>query len=141
MGMLLSWKERWADVFKGKLSADLIAGVTVAAVALPLNVGLAVACRLPPVAGLIAGALGGGIAAISGGSPLLVTGPAAALSFMVLDLQNTMGPSGVALAALLIGLFQVVLALRGQARRTRARVGARRLHHGRRYQAARQPGP
>jgi len=113
MGMLLSWKEKWADVFKGKPSADLIAGVTVAAVALPLNVGLAVACRLPPVAGLIAGALGGGIAAISGGSPLLVTGPAAALSFMVLDLNSTLGPAGVALAALLIGLFQVVLAFTG----------------------------
>ncbi len=113
MEMWLSWKEKWADVFKGKASADLIAGVTVAAVALPLNVGLAVACRLPPVAGLIAGALGGGIAALAGGSPLLVTGPAAALSFMVLELQGSFGASGVALAALLIGILQVVLAFTG----------------------------
>ncbi len=113
MGMLVSWKEKWSDVFKGKASVDILAGITVAAVALPLNVGLAVACRLPPVAGLIAGALGGGIAAISGGAPLLVSGPAAALSFMVLDIQKAYGATGVALAALLVGIMQVLLAFTG----------------------------
>lgn len=112
-GMVLDWRERWADVFKGKPAVDVLAGVTVAAVALPLNVGLAVACRLPPVAGLIAGALGGAIAAVAGGAPLLVTGPAAALSFMVLDIQKAYGATGVALAALLVGVMQLVLAFTG----------------------------
>jgi SulP family sulfate permease len=112
-GMVLDWRERWSDVFKGKPAVDVLAGVTVAAVALPLNVGLAVACRLPPVAGLIAGALGRAIAAVAGGAPLLVTGPAAALSFMVLDIQKAYGATGVALAALLVGVLQLILAFTG----------------------------
>ncbi len=111
--MVAAWRDKWNDVIKGKPFVDLLAGVTVAAVALPLNVGLAVACRLPPVAGLIAGALGGAIAAVAGGAPLLVTGPAAALSFMVLDIQKAVGAPGVALAALLVGVIQLILAFTG----------------------------
>lgn len=111
--MLSDWLDRWRDVARGKPMGDVLAGVTVAAVALPLNVGLAVACGLPPVAGLIAGALGGFIAAALGGAPLLVTGPAAALSFMVLDIQSTFGATGVAAAALMVGVLQVILTFTG----------------------------
>ncbi|MFS8071598.1 MAG: SulP family inorganic anion transporter, partial [Byssovorax sp.] len=95
---------------------DVLAGVTVAAVALPLNVGLAMACGLPPVAGLIAGALGGFIAAAFGGSPLLVSGPSTALSFMVLDIQRNFGASGVAAAALMVGVLQLILTFTGAAK-------------------------
>jgi SulP family sulfate permease len=111
--MFADWLGGWRDVARGKPMSDVLAGVTVAAVALPLNVGLAVACGLPPVAGLIAGALGGFVAAALGGAPLLVTGPAAALSFMVLDIQNTFGASGVAAAALMVGVLQVILTFSG----------------------------
>ncbi len=70
----------WRATLRGRsLGADLIAGITVAAVALPLNLALAVASGLPPLAGLVAGAIGGAIAAVFGGTPLQVTGPAAAL--------------------------------------------------------------
>ncbi len=111
--MWTDWVDKWRDVARGKPMSDVIAGITVAAVALPLNVGLAVACGLPPVAGLIAGAMGGFIAAAFGGAPLLVTGPSTALSFLVLDIQNTFGASGVAAAALFVGVLQVVLTFTG----------------------------
>lgn len=114
--MAADWKQRWIDVFRGKIPGDMLAGVTVAAVALPLNVGLAVACGLPPVAGLIAGALGGALAILFGSAPLLVTGPAAALSVMVLDIQKTHGSTGVALAALLVGVSQLIMAFGGAGR-------------------------
>jgi SulP family sulfate permease len=116
--MLADWLDKWRDVARTKPMGEVLAGVTVAAVALPLNVGLAVACGLPPVAGLIAGALGGFIAAALGGAPLLVTGPAAALSFMVLDVQNTFGATGVAAVALMVGILQVVLTFTGAAKLT-----------------------
>jgi sulfate permease, SulP family len=111
--MLADWLEKWRDVARAKPMGDVLAGLTVAAVALPLNVGLAVACGLPPVAGLISGALGGFLAAAFGGASLLVTGPAAALSFMVLDIQSTFGVTGVAAAALMVGIVQVILTFTG----------------------------
>ena len=109
-GMATDWWRSWVDVARSpNIVADLLAGLTVAAVALPLNVALAVASGLPPVAGLIAGAVGGGIAAAFGGARLQVTGPAAALNVMVLALAQRFGATGVAAAAILIGAIQLVL--------------------------------
>jgi MFS superfamily sulfate permease-like transporter len=68
---------------KPSVGSDLIAGVTVAAVALPLNLALAVAAGLPPSTGIIAGAVGGFLAGLFGGSRWQVSGPAAALNVMV----------------------------------------------------------
>lgn len=110
-GWLSDWTSSWRDALKPThMGSDLMAGVTVAAVALPLNLALAVASGVPPSAGLIAGAIGGGLAAILGGAPLQVTGPAAALNVMVLAIATTHGAAGVAAAALLVGLIQLVLA-------------------------------
>ena len=105
-----AWKDGWLQTLKSNsFSSDLPAGLTVAATALPLNVALAVACGLPPIAGLVAGAVGGGIAALMGGSSLQVTGPAAALSTMVLALTVQFGVTGVAFACLIIGAIQMGL--------------------------------
>jgi len=115
VAMARDLRERWAGVFKEPaFGPDLLAGLTVAAVALPLNVALAVASGLPPAAGLIAGAIGGGIAAVLGGAPFQVTGPAAALNVMVLALMREFGATGVAAACVLIGVIQLALAA-GQA--------------------------
>ncbi|MFO0602207.1 MAG: SulP family inorganic anion transporter [Polyangiales bacterium] len=104
-------RERWGNVVKSPAPGpDLLAGLTVAAVALPLNVALAVASGLPPSAGLIAGAVGGGLAAVFGGAPFQVTGPAAALNVMVLALMREFGATGVAAACLVVGVAQLTLA-------------------------------
>ena len=103
--MWVDWGATWMDVIRAKsLGGDLLAGITVAAVALPLNLALAVVSGLPPIAGLIAGSLGGFVAAAFGGSALQVTGPAAALSVMVLGLATEFGVEGVAAATLMIGI-------------------------------------
>lgn len=106
---LRSLGQDWLRVLTRPAGQDLISGLTVAAVALPLNIALAVASGLPPSAGLIAGAIGGGVAALLGGSPLQVTGPAAALNVMVFALCKDFGPSGVAAACLVVGIIQVFL--------------------------------
>jgi SulP family sulfate permease len=114
--------DSWSDVARSKaVPQDLIAGLTVAAVALPLNLALAVASGLPPIAGLVAGALGGAVAACLGGSPLQVTGPAAALSVMVLAIAIDFGAVGVAAACLLVGAIELALGL-GRLGRLAARV-------------------
>lgn len=109
-GMVKDWVSTWLDVFKNPTpTQDILAGFTVAAVAVPLNIALAVVCGLPPITGLIAGAIGGLVAGIFGGAPFQVTGPAAALNVMVLALTVNYGPVGVAAACLIIGLIQIGL--------------------------------
>ena len=111
-GMLSDWVELWRDVPRQKsLVPDVVAGLTVAAVALPLNLALAVASGLPPASGLWAGAVGGILAGIFGGAALQATGPAAALNVMVLAIAKDFGATGVAAAALMIGVIQLILAL------------------------------
>lgn len=110
-GARATWLADGRDVLGGKhLGADILAGITVAAVALPLNLALAVASGLPPSAGMISGAFGGVLAATFGGSTLQVTGPAAALSVMVLAVAKDFGASGVAAACLIVGLTQWLMA-------------------------------
>lgn len=117
MGSMYSaWKSDWKDaLFQPKLP-NILAALTVAAVAMPLNLALAVASGLPPSAGLFAGAIGGFIAASFGGAPMQVTGPAAALSVMVLGLSQRFGTVGVAAACLLIGVLQLILSFSGAGR-------------------------
>ena len=103
--------EGWRDVPRARsFTSDLLAGLTVAAVALPLNVGLAIASGMPPSAGLVAGAIGGIVAGVFGSSKLQVSGPAAALSVMVLALAKDFGTTGVAAATVYIGVVELALA-------------------------------
>ena len=106
--LLGSWKE---VLLNEKHSNDILAGLTVAAVGLPLNVALAVACGLPASAGLVAGAVGGLIASVFGGSRYTVTGPSTALNVLVLVIAAQMGAKGVFAAAIVVGLFQMIFFL------------------------------
>jgi sulfate permease, SulP family len=109
---VVDFVDGWRFVVRAKSGApDLLAGLTVAAVALPLNLGLAIASGMPPAAGLVAGALGGAVAALAGSSQHQVSGPAAALSVMVLALATEFGVTGVAAATVFIGVVELILAL------------------------------
>ncbi|MFZ4715635.1 MAG: SulP family inorganic anion transporter [Bacteriovoracaceae bacterium] len=106
------WTSTWKEIAHvPSMLQEFLAGLTVAAVALPLNLALAVASGLPPSVGILSGAIGGGVAAIFGGAPLQVSGPAAALNLMVFAIAKDYGATGVAAAAIVIGLIQLVLAL------------------------------
>jgi hypothetical protein len=63
---------------------DLPASLVVFLVALPLCLGIAVASGAPPLAGIVAGVVGGIVVGIASGSQLLVSGPAAGLTAIVL---------------------------------------------------------
>ncbi|MDD4975177.1 MAG: SulP family inorganic anion transporter [Bacteriovorax sp.] len=107
-----NWISTWKEISQSpSILQEFIAGTTVAAVALPLNLALAVASGLPPSVGLLAGAIGGGVAAIFGGASLQVSGPAAALSLMVFGIVKDFGATGAAGAALIVGIIQIILAL------------------------------
>ena len=69
----------------GAVVADFLASLVVFMVALPLCIGIAQACGLPPEAGIITGVVGGLIVGFLAGSPLQVSGPAAGLIVLVIQ--------------------------------------------------------
>ena len=68
-----------SHVSRGDLWHDIVAGLVVGIIALPLSIALAVAIGVPPVAGLYTAVFAGASAAILGGSNFNITGPTAAL--------------------------------------------------------------
>lgn len=91
--------------------SDLLASVVVFLVALPLCIGIAVACGVPAERGLLTGILGGIVVGRLAGSPLLVSGPAASLIVPVFDLVRAHGLSALAPVVMLAGLWQGIAGL------------------------------
>jgi MFS superfamily sulfate permease-like transporter len=85
-----------------------VAGIVVFLVAIPLCLGIAVACGVPPISGLIAGIAGGVIVPFISRSPLSVTGPAAGLTSIVLvEVQHLGGIAPFLTAVILAGALQI----------------------------------
>ncbi|GIH60409.1 SulP family inorganic anion transporter [Microbispora siamensis] len=90
---------------------DLIAGLTVAVVALPLALAFGVGSGLGAQAGLATAVVAGVIAAVFGGSNLQVSGPTGAMTVVLVPIVHSHGPAGVLAVGLLAGIVLVVLAL------------------------------
>jgi SulP family sulfate permease len=90
--------------------ADAIAGLTVAIVALPLSIAIAVASGASPAQGLITAIIGGFFVSLLGGSRFQIGGPAGAFIVLVNTTAATHGMDGLILAVLLSGMM---LALAG----------------------------
>lgn len=89
---------------------DAVAGVVVFLVALPLCLGIAVACGVPAVSGLVAGIVGGLVVPFISRSPLSVTGPAAGLTSIVLaEVVHLGGLPEFLTAVMLAGVLQAGL--------------------------------
>src|SRR5262245_14172148 len=100
----------WREMLSARtLAADLAAGVTVACVALPLNLALALASGVPAGVGVTTAVIAGVVAALTGGSRLQVTGPAAAMAPLAFEIVQRHGARGLVVAAFLAGFVQVLL--------------------------------
>jgi MFS superfamily sulfate permease-like transporter len=89
---------------------DLPAGLVVFLVALPLCLGIALASGAPLLSGLVTGIVGGVLVSRLSGSQLLVSGPAAGLTAIVLAAITELGSFGVFLVAVVLaGAIQVAL--------------------------------
>lgn len=93
------------------LKLDLAAGFSVALVALPLSIGIALASGAPASAGLIAAIVGGLLGSWLGGTNVTINGPAAGLIVIVLDAVSNLGFKGMLGAAVVAGALQVVMGL------------------------------
>ncbi|MEU2432645.1 SulP family inorganic anion transporter [Streptomyces sp. NPDC007861] len=90
---------------------DLLAGVTVAVVALPLALGFGVSSGLGAEAGLATAVVAGALAALFGGSNLQVSGPTGAMTVVLVPIVARYGPGGVLTVGLLAGLMLIALAV------------------------------
>lgn len=92
---------------------DLIAGVTVGLVALPLAMAFAMSSGLPPQTGLYCAIVAGFIISALGGSRAQIGGPTGAFVVVVAGIAQTYGFEGLLLCTMLAGVFLVVLGVTG----------------------------
>lgn len=90
---------------------DLLAGLTVAIVALPLALGFGVASGLGAASGLATAIVAGAVAAVFGGSNLQVSGPTGAMTVVLGPIVHRYGPGGVLTVGLLAGVILIGLAV------------------------------
>jgi len=90
---------------------DLVSGLVVFLVALPLCLGIALASGAPMASGLVAGVIGGIVVGFLSGSQTSVSGPAAGLAAIVVSQLDTLGAfSAFTLCVALAGILQMVFA-------------------------------
>lgn len=90
---------------------DLMAGLTVGIVALPLALGFGVASGAGAAAGLVTAIIAGVVAAVFGGSHLQVSGPTGAMTVVLLPVIAQYGLASVPLLAIMAGAFVIAMAL------------------------------
>ncbi len=93
------------------LRADVISGLTVAIVALPLSMAIAIASGVAPGRGLYTAVVGGFIVSLLGGSRFQVGGPAGAFIVLVAVTADRYGIDGVILATLMAGVLLIAAGL------------------------------
>ncbi len=93
------------------LKSDLLSGMVVFLVALPLCLGIAVASGAPPFAGIICGIIAGIVVGSLSGSHVSVSGPAAGLIAIVLVAINDLGYETFLVAVMIAGMIQLILGL------------------------------
>ena len=91
------------------LHADIIAGLTVAIVALPLSMAIAIASGTTPDRGLFAAIVGGFLVSALGGSRFQVGGPAGAFIVLVSATVTRHGIDGLVLATMIAGMILIAI--------------------------------
>jgi SulP family sulfate permease len=96
-----------------KLSADLVSGITVGLVALPLAMAFAIAAGAPPEAGLYTAVVAGFAISALGGSRCQIGGPTGAFVVIIFGILARYGPNGLLVCTLMAGVILVLLGVTG----------------------------
>ena len=91
--------------------SDIVAGVIVAIIALPLSIALAIASGATPERGLFTAIIAGFVTSLLGGSKVNITGPTAAFATIVAGIILTEGMDGLVLATIMAGLLLILMGL------------------------------
>lgn len=92
-----------------KLVSDIVAGVIVAIIALPLSIALAIASGVSPEQGLYTAIIAGFVIAFLGGSRVNISGPTAAFAAIVAGIVAQHGLSGLIVATIFAGVILILL--------------------------------
>src|SRR5690242_16057118 len=93
--------------------ADLIAGITVGLVALPLAMAFGIASGVPPQAGIYTAVIAGFLISALGGSRVQIGGPTGAFVVIVAGIIAKFGVSGLLMVTAMAGAMLVVMGLTG----------------------------
>ncbi len=94
---------------KGQALKDVIAGVIVAIIALPLSIALALASGVEPACGIYTAIAAGIVVSLFGGSKVQIAGPTAAFATIVAGIVATKGMSGLFVSTVLAGILLIVM--------------------------------
>ncbi len=107
----------WRALFTTKdLGADVVAGLTVACVAIPLSLAIALASGVPPAVGLVTAIVAGIVCGLLGGTPLQVSGPAAAMAVLIATIVQDRGLGVLLLVGVGCGVLQIATGALGLGR-------------------------
>lgn len=96
---------------KKTLYNDLVAGISIGVISLPLVMAFAIASGLPPERGLFTGIIGGLIVSLLGGSRFQIAGPTGAFVVIVYGIVERHGYEGLVLSTLMAGGIMILFAL------------------------------
>lgn len=96
---------------KAQLGKDVVAGLIVAIIALPLSIALAIASGVGPEIGLYTAIVAGFIVSLLGGSNVQIAGPTAAFATIVAGIVATKGMAGLAVATVMAGILLIIMGL------------------------------
>jgi SulP family sulfate permease len=105
------YKDEFSDYTLAKFQQDLLAGLTVAAVALPLALAFGVASGASAAAGLVTAILAGFIMGALTGAPFQISGPTGAMSAVLIVLVQRYGLEGIWVAGLFSGALLLTIGL------------------------------
>ncbi|ACL71704.1 putative sulfate transporter YchM [Thioalkalivibrio sulfidiphilus HL-EbGr7] len=105
-GLRNAWR---AGYGLSQLRRDLLAGLTVGIVAIPLAMALAIATGVPPQHGLYTAIIAGAVIAIAGGSRFNISGPTAAFVVILFPIVQQHGVGGLLIATLMAGMILIAL--------------------------------
>ncbi len=105
------YKDEFTGYTAGKFQQDLLAGLTVAAVALPLALAFGVASGATAAAGLVTAIIAGFVIGALSGAPYQISGPTGAMSAVLIVLAQKYGLSGIWVAGVLSGILILLIGL------------------------------
>lgn len=94
---------------KEQFIKDIVAGIIVAVIALPLSIALALASGVGPEEGLYTAIIAGFLISFFGGSTVQIAGPTAAFATIVAGIVATSGKGGLAVATVMAGIILIVM--------------------------------
>src|SRR2546425_1384929 len=117
MGFAVSFRPKLLETLKTysreDFRADLIAGITVGIVALPLAMAFAIASGVPPQAGIFTAVIAGFIISSLGGTRVCIGGPTGAFIVVLYGIYAKYGAENLAICTIIAGVILISMGLAG----------------------------